>query len=105
MEDMKKLLLGYRDNIRVEVESGVAVTAQTAVDLRALPTWPEGLVYRFQSCGCREAQGRRRLAPLNDRSPLPAAGVRRALLATMVSSATTACAEHDAPEQRPTSRV
>jgi hypothetical protein len=29
MEDMRKLLLGYRDNMRVEVESGVAVKAKT----------------------------------------------------------------------------
>jgi hypothetical protein len=34
---MKKLLLGYRDNMRVEIESGVAVTAKTVADLRALP--------------------------------------------------------------------
>jgi divalent metal cation (Fe/Co/Zn/Cd) transporter len=44
MEDMKKLLVGYRDNMRVEIESGVAVTAKTVADLRALPTWPDGLV-------------------------------------------------------------
>jgi divalent metal cation (Fe/Co/Zn/Cd) transporter len=41
---MRKLLLGYRDNMRVEIESGVAVTAKTVADLRALPTWPDGLV-------------------------------------------------------------
>jgi hypothetical protein len=41
---MRKLLLGYRDNMRVEIESWVAVTAKTVADLRALPTWPEGLV-------------------------------------------------------------
>jgi hypothetical protein len=35
---MRKLLLGYRDNMRVEIESGVAVTAKTVADLRALPT-------------------------------------------------------------------
>ena len=44
IEDMKKLLLGYRDNMRVEIESGVAVTAKTVAELRALPTWPDGLV-------------------------------------------------------------
>jgi hypothetical protein len=44
IEDMKKLLLGYRDNMRVKVESDVAVTASTVADLRALPTWPDGLV-------------------------------------------------------------
>jgi divalent metal cation (Fe/Co/Zn/Cd) transporter len=44
IEDMKKLLLGYRDNMRVEIESGVAVTAKTVADLRALPTWPGRLV-------------------------------------------------------------
>jgi hypothetical protein len=26
---MQKLLLGYRDNMRVEVETGIAVTAKT----------------------------------------------------------------------------
>jgi hypothetical protein len=41
---MQKLLLGYRDNKRVEIESGIAVTAKTVADLRALPTWPDGLV-------------------------------------------------------------
>jgi hypothetical protein len=44
IEDMKKLLLGYRDNMKVEIESDIAVTAKTVADLRALPTWPEGLV-------------------------------------------------------------
>jgi hypothetical protein len=44
MEDMRKLLLGYPDNMRVEVESGVAVKAKTVADLRALPTWPGGLI-------------------------------------------------------------
>ena len=43
IEDMKKLLLGYRDNMRVEVETDVGVTASTVADLRALPTWPDGL--------------------------------------------------------------
>jgi divalent metal cation (Fe/Co/Zn/Cd) transporter len=41
---MKKLLLGYRDNMRVEIDSGIAVTAKTVADLRALATWPEGLI-------------------------------------------------------------
>jgi len=41
---MQKLLLGYRDNMRVEIESGVAVTAKTVANLRALITWPDGLV-------------------------------------------------------------
>jgi hypothetical protein len=44
IEDMKKLLLGYRDNMRVEVETDVSVTASTVADLRALPIWPDGLV-------------------------------------------------------------
>jgi len=43
IEEMQKLLLGYRDNMRVEVETGVAVTAKTVADLRALPAWPDGL--------------------------------------------------------------
>jgi hypothetical protein len=46
--DMRKLLLGYRDNMKVEIESGVAVTAKTVGDLRALSTWPEGLVLDIQ---------------------------------------------------------
>jgi divalent metal cation (Fe/Co/Zn/Cd) transporter len=44
IEDLQKVLLDYRDNMRVEIESGVAVTAKTVADLRALPTWPDGLV-------------------------------------------------------------
>jgi hypothetical protein len=44
IEEMQKLLIGYRDNMRVEVEAGVAVIASTVADLRALPTWPDGLV-------------------------------------------------------------
>jgi hypothetical protein len=41
---MQKLLLGYRDNMRVEIGTGVAITAKTVADLRALPAWPDGLV-------------------------------------------------------------
>jgi hypothetical protein len=41
---MQKLLLGYRDNMRVEIEPGVPITAKTVADLRALPTWPDGMV-------------------------------------------------------------
>ena len=44
IEDVKRVLLGYRDNMRVEIESGIAVTAKTVADLRALATWPEGLI-------------------------------------------------------------
>jgi hypothetical protein len=44
IEDLQKIPLGYRDNMKVEIESGVAVTAKTVADLRALPTWPDGLV-------------------------------------------------------------
>ena len=44
IEEMQKLLLGYRDNMRVKVETGVAVTASTVADLRALSAWPDGLV-------------------------------------------------------------
>jgi hypothetical protein len=40
---MQKLLLGYRDNMRVEVEAGIAVSAKTVADLRALTAWPDGL--------------------------------------------------------------
>jgi divalent metal cation (Fe/Co/Zn/Cd) transporter len=44
IEEMQKLLLGYRDNMRVEVETGIAVTAKTVAELRALSIWPDGLV-------------------------------------------------------------
>ena len=44
IEEMQKLLLGYRDNMKVEVETGVAVSAKTVADLHALPIWPDGLV-------------------------------------------------------------
>ncbi len=40
---MQKLILGYRDNMRVEVQTSVAIAAKTVADLRALSTWPEGL--------------------------------------------------------------
>jgi chromosome partitioning protein len=42
-QEMQKLLLSYRDNMRVEVETDVAVTAKTVADLRALTAWPDGL--------------------------------------------------------------
>jgi hypothetical protein len=41
---MQNLLLGYRDNMRVEIEPGVPVTAKTVAELRALPAWPDGMV-------------------------------------------------------------
>ena len=44
IEDMKRLLLGYRGNMRVEIESDVDVAAKTVTDLRSLPTWPNGLI-------------------------------------------------------------
>jgi divalent metal cation (Fe/Co/Zn/Cd) transporter len=44
IDNTQKLLVGYRDNMRVEIETGVAVTAKTVADLRALTTWPHGLV-------------------------------------------------------------
>ena len=44
IEDMQNLLLGYRDNMRVEIEPGVPLTAKTVADLRGLPTWPNGMV-------------------------------------------------------------
>jgi hypothetical protein len=42
IEDLQKILFGYRDN-RVEVEQGVPITAKAVANLRALPTWPDGL--------------------------------------------------------------
>ena len=43
IEGMRKHLLSYRDNMRVEVEHDIPVTAKTVADLRALITWPDGL--------------------------------------------------------------
>jgi hypothetical protein len=47
IEDMKKLLLGYRDDMRVEIESGIAVTAKTVADLRALAAHPQQATTMF----------------------------------------------------------
>jgi hypothetical protein len=44
IEDVKKILLGYRDNMRVDIETDVPISAKTVVDLRGLTTWPDGLV-------------------------------------------------------------
>jgi hypothetical protein len=43
IEEMQKLLRGYRDNMRVEIEPGIAVTASTVAELRALPNWANNL--------------------------------------------------------------
>ena len=43
-EAMRKHLLSYRDEMRVEIEHGIPVTAKTVADLRALSTWPDGMV-------------------------------------------------------------
>jgi hypothetical protein len=48
IEEMRKHLFSYRDNMRVEVEQGIPVTAKTVADLRALSTWPEGLVLNIR---------------------------------------------------------
>ena len=44
IEAMQKHLLGYRDNLRVEVESSILIVARTAAELRTLSTWPGRLV-------------------------------------------------------------
>jgi hypothetical protein len=44
IEAMQKLLLSYRDDLRVEVESDVPVVARTVAELRALSTCPGQLV-------------------------------------------------------------
>jgi hypothetical protein len=44
IEAMQKHLLGYRDNLRVEVELGIPIVARTVAELRALSTWPGPLV-------------------------------------------------------------
>jgi hypothetical protein len=47
IEAMRHHLLGYRDNMRVEVETGIAVTAKTVAGLRTLPAWPDGLAFNI----------------------------------------------------------
>ena len=44
IEEMQKHLLSYRDNLRVEVESGIPIVARTVAELRTLSTWPGHLV-------------------------------------------------------------
>ena len=44
IETMRKYLLSYRDDMRVEVEYGIPVTAKTVADLRAVATWPDSLI-------------------------------------------------------------
>jgi hypothetical protein len=44
IDDVQKLLVGYRDNMRVEIGTGVTLTAKTVADLRALQSWPHGLI-------------------------------------------------------------
>jgi hypothetical protein len=44
LEAMQKLLLSYRDNLRVKVDPGIPVTARTVAELRALSSWPGLLV-------------------------------------------------------------
>ena len=44
IEAMQKHLLGYCDNLRVEVELGIPIVARTVAELRALSTWPGPLV-------------------------------------------------------------
>ena len=44
IDDVQRLVVGYRDNMRVEIETGVAVIAKTVADLRALQSWPQGLI-------------------------------------------------------------
>jgi hypothetical protein len=41
---MKRVLVGYRDNMRVVIENDVPLTAKTVADLRTLSDWPDGLV-------------------------------------------------------------
>jgi hypothetical protein len=37
---MQKHLLGYRDNLRVEVGPGIPIVARTVAEIRTLSTWP-----------------------------------------------------------------
>ncbi len=44
IEEVEKHLLGYRDDLRVEVESGIPIVARTVAELRTLSSWPGRLV-------------------------------------------------------------
>ena len=44
IEAMQKYLLGYRDNLRVEVGPGIPIVARTVAELRTLSTLPDKLV-------------------------------------------------------------
>jgi hypothetical protein len=44
IEAMQKYLLGYRDNLRVEVGPGIPIVTRTVAELRTLSTWPNKLV-------------------------------------------------------------
>jgi hypothetical protein len=44
IETMRKHLLSYRDDMKVEVEHGIPVTAKTVADLRAVAAWPDSLI-------------------------------------------------------------
>ena len=44
IETMRKYLLSYRDDMRVEVEYGIPVTAKTVADLGAVATWLDSLI-------------------------------------------------------------
>ena len=48
IEAMQKHLLGYRDNLRVEVESGIPVVARTVAELRTISSSPGRLVLDVQ---------------------------------------------------------
>ena len=44
IEAMQKHLLGYRDNLRVEVEPGIPIVARTVAELRTISTLPGQVV-------------------------------------------------------------
>jgi hypothetical protein len=78
---MRKHLLSYRDDTRVEVEYGIPVTAKTAADLRAVATWPDGLVLNIHidlDLEHREG-GADRPVFIRASAPLSAALVRRGI--------------------------
>jgi hypothetical protein len=80
IEQMRKYLFSYRDNMRVEVEQGISVTAKTVADLRALSTWPEGLVLNIHvdlAPPIERRNGGAGILIQHARPPLPAALVCR----------------------------
>ena len=43
IDDVRMVLRGLDHRMKVEIEPAIPLAAKTAADLRALPSWPDGL--------------------------------------------------------------